>query len=288
MDLLGLDDEALSAPARGVSRGPSAGAMLFTVLGEFLRHRGSGAWTGTLVSALGELGFAESAVRRALSRASGAGWITPARQGRRIRWEPSEAAISHFADSADDVYHRRRRPDVWDGDWLVLVTSVPESQRALRHQLRTRLRWAGFGPLGQGVWVSPRPHARTRVRPLLDELGLGENATSFIGRLGPVGSEYEVVRQAWDLGELARDYHDFVMRLESRPAPDRPQEVFVELTRMVHQWRGFLLRDPTLPRELLPAAWVGHRARELFHDRHDAWSETAADWLRSLDERSTG
>ena len=27
----------------------------------------------------------------------------------------------------------------WDGRWLVLVVSVPEAQRALRHQLRTQL-----------------------------------------------------------------------------------------------------------------------------------------------------
>jgi phenylacetic acid degradation operon negative regulatory protein len=262
--------------------------MLFTVLGEFLRRRDSSAWTGTLVTALGELGFVESAARRALSRAASAGWITPTKHGRQIRWSPSAVAVDHFAEAADDVYHRRRQPDVWDGEWLVLVTSVPESQRALRHQLRTGLRWAGFGPLGQGVWVSPRPYARKQVRPLLDQLGLAENATSFVGRLGPAGSEYDVVRQAWDLGELSRDYHDFVAHQESLAPPDEPRQVFVQLTQLVHQWRSFLLRDPTLPSELLPAGWIGHRARELFHDRHDAWSATAATWLRDLDLRSDG
>ncbi|HZZ48097.1 MAG TPA: PaaX family transcriptional regulator C-terminal domain-containing protein [Pseudonocardia sp.] len=286
MDVLESDRENFVPSARAGVRGPSARAMLFTVLGEFLRGQDSAAWTGTLVTALGELGIVESAARRALSRAAGAGWITPAKHGRQIRWSPSAAAVEHFTDAADDVYHRRRHPDVWDGEWLVLTTSVPESQRALRHQLRTQLRWAGFGPLGQGVWVSPRPYARKRIRPLLDQLGLGENATAFVGRLGPVGSEYEVVRQAWDLGELSREYHDFVAGQESVALPGEPRRVFVLLTQMVHQWRSFLLRDPTLPSELLPVGWVGHRARELFHERHDAWSATAAAWLRDLDRRA--
>ncbi|MEJ7704563.1 MAG: hypothetical protein WKF47_13200 [Geodermatophilaceae bacterium] len=35
-------------------------------------------------------------------------------------------------------------PD-WDGEWLVLLVSVPETERGLRRRARTRLAWAGFG-----------------------------------------------------------------------------------------------------------------------------------------------
>ncbi|MEO3842923.1 hypothetical protein [Streptomyces sp. B22F1] len=43
----------------------------------------------------------------------------------------------------------------WDGRWTLLAFSVPETRRADRHALRTRLGWAGFAPLRSGLWVSP-------------------------------------------------------------------------------------------------------------------------------------
>jgi phenylacetic acid degradation operon negative regulatory protein len=257
--------------------------MLFTVLGEYLREEGSAAWTSTLITALGELGVAEAGARRALSRAAEANWIAAQRHGRRIRWSLTPVAVQHFAESAVEAYQRRRQVESWDGKWLVLITSVPESQRALRHKLRTQLRWAGFGPLGQGVWVSPARRSRGQVGPLLKELGLATSTTSFLGELGPVGSEYEVVHDAWDLGRLSHDYLDFVRYLTELPGDGSPRETFVRLTTIVHRWRQFILTDPALPAELLPAGWVGHQARTLFYDRHDRWFGMAAGWLRELE-----
>ena len=43
----------------------------------------------------------------------------------------------------------------WDGRWLLLVLRVPEQRRELRHQLTTQLAWAGFGSLGNGLWITP-------------------------------------------------------------------------------------------------------------------------------------
>jgi phenylacetic acid degradation operon negative regulatory protein len=275
--------EARPLAVRPDTRGPSARAMLFTVLGEYLRDPQSAAWTNTLVAALGELGFAEAGARRALSRAADADWIAARRYGRRIRWSPTPTAVRHFAESAAEAYQRRRQVESWDGQWLVLTTSVPESQRALRHKLRTQLRWAGFGPLGQGVWVSPARRSRSQVGPLLKELGLTSNVVSFIGELGPVGSEYEVVHDAWDLSALSHDYRDFVRYLQHLPEDGTSGDLFVRLTRIVHRWRQFILKDPALPGELLPAGWIGHQARALFYERHDRWFPLAASWLHELD-----
>jgi phenylacetic acid degradation operon negative regulatory protein len=288
MDEPALPDPGTGPAVREATRGPSASAVLFTVLGEFFREPDDGAWTGTLLGALGELGFGEAAARRALTRAASAGWVTSRRHGRTIRWSPSAAAVRHFAQAAEDVYQRRRVDEPWDGCWLVLTTSVPESQRALRHQLRTRLRWAGFGPMGQGVWVSPHVSLAPRLPSMLAEMSLSANVVSFIGRLGPVGSEYEIVRDAWDLRALSRDYRAFVSSIENAPEAGIPREIFIQVTRMVHQWRGFALRDPVLPPELLPAGWEGHRARALFYQRHDRWRAPAADWLRAADADSAG
>ena len=85
MDEPALPDPGTGPAVREATRGPSASAVLFTVLGEFFREPDDGAWTGTLLGALGELGFGEAAARRALTRAASAGWVTSRRHGRTIQ-----------------------------------------------------------------------------------------------------------------------------------------------------------------------------------------------------------
>ena len=45
--------------------------------------------------------------------------------------------------------------------------------------------------------------------------------------------------------------------------------------RLVHEWRKFPMRDPELPRELLPPDWVGVRAANVFADLHTSWNTQA-------------
>ena len=73
---------------------------------------------------------------------------------------------------------------------------MPETRREVRHQLRARLRWAGLGPLGQGVRVTPRADAVAAVRRILGDLGIESQSLSVTGRFGPVGDEHDVVRRA--------------------------------------------------------------------------------------------
>ncbi|HTK62937.1 MAG TPA: PaaX family transcriptional regulator C-terminal domain-containing protein [Pseudonocardia sp.] len=268
-------------------RGASARSVLFTVLGEYLREPDRQVWTATLLTALREMGIKESAARQSLSRTARAGWLRSTSYGRRMRWRLSPVALEHLAESADEIYRRRRDPPAWDGTWLVLMTSVPESRRELRHRLRTRLRWAGFGPLGQGVWLTPRADAEPLARRVLAELGLTANVLSVLGRIGGLGSEYEVVNRAWDLAGLARDYNSFEAEFPALVAgagcsvPGR--SVFAEHTLMVQRWREFALRDPVLPAELLPARWVGRLAAQRFYQRHDALYRPALRWLEEVD-----
>jgi phenylacetic acid degradation operon negative regulatory protein len=49
--------------------------MVFTLYGDYLRHRGGKAWTGSLIELLGLFGLSEQAVRSTLSRMSRKGWL---------------------------------------------------------------------------------------------------------------------------------------------------------------------------------------------------------------------
>ena len=252
----------------------SANSLLLTVLGEFVLPDDRPVWTSTLITLFRELGVEEKAVRQALMRTADDGWIESDRLGRRTRWRLSTAGRRLLSEGTARIYSFRGPPEDWDGQWLLLTVAVPENSRALRAKLRTQLGWAGFGELPQGLWIRPRLSDLDEIRRVLDGLGLHGAAHSFVARSGELGTDRDLVRQAWDLDEIEQRYEDFLDQV----APIRPRsdlQALLSQIRLVQEWRRFPLLDPGLPRELLPRTWSGARAAALFTARHAAWAPRA-------------
>lgn len=250
--------------------GGSARSLLMTVLGEFALPAGRPVWTGTLVDVLAMLDVEEKSARQALARTAAEGWLRSDRVGRRARWHLTAPGRRLLMEGAERIYSFGGRDADWDGRWLVLLVSVPETLRDLRHTLRTRLSWAGFGTPTPGVWISPRTDAEADAKAILTDLAL-PHAMSFRATYGDIGEQAEMVAAAWDLGELAERYEGFIAEF----ATLTPDEVLSAQIRLVQAWRRFPFLDPQLPRELLPPEWIGARAAMLFNDRHTRWQEAA-------------
>ena len=258
----------------------SARSWLLTVLGEFVLPSRRPAWTSTIVTALGGLGLEEKASRQALARTAADGLIEAERVGRRARWQLTDPGRRLLSDGAERIYGFAGQTTRWDGRWLVLHVVVPESQRELRRRLKTRMSWAGFGGLATNLWVSPAVDREAEAKQLLDDLGLAATTLSFTGQFAGIGSETDLVAQAWDLGEIAARYQEF---LASVPSPSSGEETMLAQIRLVHEWRRFPFLDPQLPAELLPPDWIGARAAAVFRDRHAAWHTAAqAHWRRLI------
>lgn len=250
----------------------SARSLLLTVLGEFVLPRDEPAWTGALTEALAGVGVEEKAARQALSRTAAEGLLSSERAGRRVQWRLTAAGTRLLAEGADRIYGFGRAVEAWDGRWLLLLVSVPEAQRRLRHRLRTRLTWAGLGSPTPGLWVTPDTEKEKEVAAIVDDLGI--EAFSFTGGFGQIGDEQQVVRQAWALDEVERRYLDFLDAVTAVEV-DSQAEAFAAQVRLVQEWRRFPFLDPALPAELLPADWPGPAAADLFHRRHDEWHADA-------------
>lgn len=256
----------------------SARSLLLTVLGEFVLPRSQPVWTSAFVEVLARLGVEEKSARQALARSASEGWLLPERVGRRTRWSLTPHGRRLLSEGAERIYSFQAAQHAWDGRWLLLMVSVAESDRRRRHQLRTRLSWAGFGSPAPRLWVSPQVTHEDEARRILQELALVGTAMSFTARFGDIGREQTIVDQAWDLDDLSERYEEFVEEFAVlRPAPG--DAVLLAQIRLVHAWRRFPFLDPQLPTELLPPNWVGIRASDLFQDRHKAWHDDAqAHW----------
>jgi phenylacetic acid degradation operon negative regulatory protein len=153
---------------------------------------------------------------------------------------------------------------------LLVCVTAPEGDRQVRHQLRTRMTWAGFGSPAPSLWVSPNIHREAEAKQLLRDLGQSGTALSFTGPFAGIGTQEKLVEQAWNLRELAQHYAAFLDEFAgARPAPG--DETLLTQVRLVHEWRRFPFLDPQLPAELLPPDWIGARAGRRFRELHAAW-----------------
>jgi phenylacetic acid degradation operon negative regulatory protein len=274
---------ALTAdPRPALSRRHAAGAesargLLFTVLGEFVLPAGGWAWTSAFIEIFGRLGVEEKAIRQALARTAADGWITPERHGRRTRWRLTPDGERLLTDGTERIYAFAGAQRDWDGSWLLVLARVPDTGRSARHQLRTRLNWAGLGSPAPGVWITTHTERQDEAGRVLRQAGV-KDGQIFVARHGGGGELAALVAQAWDLPAIEQRYEEFLAEFASPSAPDP----LTRLTELVHAWRRFPAVDPGLPARLLPSGWSGARAAQLFAARHASWSQDAVTQWRQL------
>jgi phenylacetic acid degradation operon negative regulatory protein len=266
---------------RHAAGAPSARGLLFTLLGEFVLPGGGSAWTSAVIAAFARLGVAEKAARQALMRTAAGGWLAAEKDGRRTRWHLTAAARQLLTDGAERIYSFTPDAENWDGRWLLVAARLPDGDRSARHAVRTRLSWAGFGSLSPGLWISAHPEREAEAARVLRDVGLASGAHLFVATRSGLAEAGGMVRAAWDLAAIEREYERFIAEF-SGPEPD---DVLARQVALVHAWRRFPAIDPALPAALLPARWSGLEAARLFTGRHERWSGGAQlEWKRLNDQ----
>ena len=269
-------DQRATVSHRHAAGAESARGLLFTVLGEFVLPAGGAALTSAFIDVLGRLGVEEKASRQALMRTAADGLLGSERQGRRTLWRLTEAAERLLTEGAERIYGFQGTQPDWDGRWLLILARVPETERAARHLLRTRLAWAGFGSPAPGLWVSTHADRAPEAERVLAEAGIADGQI-FVAEHHRAAQLSLLVRQAWDLDAIEAGYEDFLAEFARAPSKDP----VVRTVQLVHAWRRFPGIDPALPAALLPDRWSGTRAARLFARRRAEWHDAArAEWDR--------
>jgi len=257
--------------------------MLLTILGECVLPHAGAVWTSTVVGALEPLGVEERNARQAIARLADQGTVHSVKDGRRARWHLTDRGTRLLTDGTKRIYEFGAGDDDWDGRWLVVLCSIPEEQRAQRHQLRTQLGFAGFGFVAPGVAISPHLDREPAAMAVLAELALTPGAMVLRAETADVGDAAELLDRAWDLDALEAEYEAFITSFQRR-SPRSGAESFGALVELVHEWRRFPFVDPEIPPRLLPAGWSGRQAKALFDACHAAWAPAGNAWYEELEQ----
>ncbi|WP_370410353.1 PaaX family transcriptional regulator C-terminal domain-containing protein [Streptomyces fradiae] len=247
-------------------------SLINTIYGEFVRRLGGWISIADLIALMAELDVDGPAVRSAISRLKKAGTLLQERRdgiGYRLG-----AEMGPVFDEGDRRIFGSLEPARLQDGWVVAVFSVPESERAHRHQLRSRLTWLGFGNAAPGVWLAPA-RLLPDARRMLERLGLSAYVHLFTSEYAGFAELRDAVSSWWDFPAIEAQYAAFTAawgpvaeELRAEPQID-PVLAFRDHVPMLTQWRRLPYLDPGLPAELLPADWNAVEARRVFTELRD-------------------
>ncbi len=234
-----------------------------------------------LVRLLADFDVSEASARAAIGRLTRRGHLELTRDGRRTCYRLTESTDTELAGGLRRTLAFGERRD-WDGRWTLVLFSVPEDRRDVRHSLRGRLRWLGFAPLHDGSWVTPNP-LQAEATAVLAELAVDSAVVLTALDESPRGR----LLSAWDLESVAEAYLEFLCHfgpLETQVTAGSlgSAQALRARTTLMEAWRNFRTRDPGLPGELLPEGWPQAAARQLFIGLYNGLGPLAAVRFRQM------
>ncbi|MEA5454191.1 PaaX family transcriptional regulator C-terminal domain-containing protein [Sinomonas sp. JGH33] len=252
--------------------------LLVTLFGLYGREHQGALPVAGLVRLLGDLGIESAGVRSAVSRLKKRGVLESVRVGGAAAYRLGSGLEEIFHEGDERIFSPRRASI---GDpWLLAAFSVPESQRNLRHQIRSALTRLGFGAVTPGLWIAPA-FLETEARTQVGRAGAAGYVEFFRADYADDGSGptmRELVASWWDLEALESMYVEFVENhrevgerwASAEPAsPQEHADAFADYVSMLTQWRRLPYLDPGLPVEYLPEDWHGVVAQDLFRTLHE-------------------
>jgi phenylacetic acid degradation operon negative regulatory protein len=257
--------------------------LLLTILGDYWYGHSETLPSRALSAVLNEFGVSYQGARAAISRLARRGLLEFSRSGGAAGYRLTRYADSVLTEGRQRILEFGADSNTWDGIWTVVIFSVPESQRELRHVVRTGLRWLGFSSLYNGTWVSPWSRGSEAAK-LLAEAGV-EHATILRATVPDASPERPI--SAWDLEVLAQEYDEFLGEFstlldQARTGTIGTADALRKRTLVMDAWRQFPSIDPGLPADLLPESFPRNRARAVFAELYDTLGPLAEIRLRHI------
>ncbi|MCL5676074.1 MAG: hypothetical protein M1120_03015 [Patescibacteria group bacterium] len=174
----------------------------------------------------------------------------------------------------------------WDRKWRIVVFDIAEISRRSRDILRAKLKKLGFGMFQKSVWVTPHDITQDFTE-FIQSRGLAEQVYIIEGNRLLAGKEKALAERIWHLDKLNENYKNLLIEIKKwkqmyvtthdrkhLPTFENVSGVDKELIagfqqmgenksdELKRKYLEFLLKDPFLPKELLPDDWLGEEVKK--------------------------
>lgn len=219
-------------------------SLVITVFGDLVQHRGGEISSTRLRALLGRVGVEQGALRTALSRLAGDGWVVSERAGRSSLYRLSAQGLDRFASATTRIYAPPRTEPV--SRWATVVT---------------------FSGSGQTVRICPAEDVTNNADCVV------------VGELQHISDAYRAAQLerahrnaltalSADLAALHQDITD-------------PLEAAAARLLLIHRWRRIVLRFPECVPELMPDDSPLKNPRAAVAKSYVALTPAAEGWLES-------
>lgn len=158
------------------------------------------------------------------------------------------------------LFNMQKKP--WDGQWRIVIFDISEADRYSRDALRDKLKSLGFGQFQRSVYISPYDFEEDLVEFIKSHNLLGK-AFVFTAKHRLMGDARTLADYIWKLDKINEEYQQILDKLEKiKEMKANSEERRKSIQQLRLEYFELLLKDPLLPKELLPSDWLGFRARQ--------------------------
>jgi len=162
----------------------------------------------------------------------------------------------------------------WDKEWRVVIFDIEEKSKQIRERFRNKLRELGLGMLQESVFISPYDISKDFTE-FIDAQDLNESTYLLEVSSIAVGDIKAFVNRVWHLDKISDFYREIVGKIQDNDLildrdrlnklnDRRKSKKVLDLINEVRKaYLEVILKDPFLPKELLPLDWEGEKARNL-------------------------
>lgn len=244
------------------ARPGSATSLLRTIIGSYQRSLGGWVPVADYLRLLDAVGISGAHARTAVLRVKNKGLLVAEARGGLSGYHLNPDALPMLERGDRRIFNFRQQED--DGAWCLLSYSLPETERAARHQLRKRLGWIGCGTVAMGLWICPA-FLTDEVEEILTDLKIRHAATVFITDTPQTsGLLADAVQRWWDLDRIADLHRGFIDSFGGWGPVDDSRAAFARYVLMLDRWRIIPYLDPGLQPQSLPLDWPGFASVALF------------------------
>ena len=243
---------------------------ILDIYGLFARDYGGWIAVSGLIALMSELGIDAQAVRSAASRMKRSGLLVSERVDGKAGYALSTSGSEILEAGDRRIFHGGARQH--DASWLLVLFSIPESERKKRYLIRSRLARLGFAPGPAASWIAPAGLLE-EARMMLERAGLDSYVSFFEGEFRAEDGDAHAAASAWDLDGINKLYQEYLAVY--RPVIDSwvasvgsDRDAFVHHMNNISGWRPLPYADPGLPRSVTPDGWLAEEARTVFMKLH--------------------
>jgi phenylacetic acid degradation operon negative regulatory protein len=281
---------AVRLPRRQSGSAPQGLAV--TLLADYTLRTDAWLPSAAIIALLGEAGVSVGGARTAISRLTRRGVLEGSRQGRNSSYRLTQPAALHLSTGGSWIVSSATTPRTWEGWWTLIAFSLPQEESTQRRTLRGRLRWQGYAPLFDGLWISP-DELSAGAREQLAQVDLGAVTVFRAQHVEVAATSGRNPIEAWDIPAIAAEYESFVRRWSLllpriRAGRVAGAEAVRTRTEVMDTYRRFPTLDPQLPLQLLPSGWLRQPALEVFTAVYDGLAAAAEEHVQAVVDRHTG